>query len=402
MANKIEVPEWILKLQERTWELEILVSGGAIFSLFQASEFILNVFNYIQMTMDLSGQGVILFIVMIGIKLLTLGFIFQLLLRTLWISMVFINYVYPQGAQSEKIKWKKPFKIEIDTGSDLYEPIMKTDRLSATAMYVSIISAFVLIGLIILIAVFFLFYQLFPANIKEIILQVFTYLFIIYVFDFLSFGILRKIPFVSYLFYPVFTIFDYLSLRVIYRPSLMVFSTNVKKRYAIAFLFVFTMISITSAYISVQNTFHWSNLFDRRAYRFQLADNVWLANWYEDENPNSRVSIPSKIIEKDFLEVKVTFWADDDKYMNLIDKPEDKRLFSDIVQISIDDSIYQKPKWFPFKKDSEWGIKTMIPILNLSAGEHLLVVQNTPDIVEKASKSGLGIKIVKIPFWKEK
>jgi len=38
--GKIEysIPKWLRRLQENSWEMELLISGGAIFSLFQLSD----------------------------------------------------------------------------------------------------------------------------------------------------------------------------------------------------------------------------------------------------------------------------------------------------------------------------------------------------------------------------
>jgi hypothetical protein len=33
-----KVPQWLKKLQENSWELELLISGRAIFSLFQLTD----------------------------------------------------------------------------------------------------------------------------------------------------------------------------------------------------------------------------------------------------------------------------------------------------------------------------------------------------------------------------
>jgi hypothetical protein len=40
-----KVPKWLKKLQENSWELELLISGGAIFSLFQLTDVFLNWMN---------------------------------------------------------------------------------------------------------------------------------------------------------------------------------------------------------------------------------------------------------------------------------------------------------------------------------------------------------------------
>ncbi len=38
-TNNTQVPKWLRNIQENSWELELLISGGAIFSLLQIDDF---------------------------------------------------------------------------------------------------------------------------------------------------------------------------------------------------------------------------------------------------------------------------------------------------------------------------------------------------------------------------
>lgn len=86
----------------------------------------------------------------------------------------------------------------------------------------------------------------------------------------------------------------------------------------------------------------------------------------------------------------------------MLDKPSDERFLSDIIQISIDDSIYSDIKWFEYGfLDINKGIKTKIPIFHLENKEHILKIEYIPKIKEKAEDKGYYIHQFNIPFWKD-
>ncbi|MBK9192531.1 MAG: hypothetical protein IPM77_14075 [Crocinitomicaceae bacterium] len=58
-------------LQENSWELELLVSGGAIFSLIQMSDLYIDWIRTIKITTQIPGMSIILILGMFGIKILT-------------------------------------------------------------------------------------------------------------------------------------------------------------------------------------------------------------------------------------------------------------------------------------------------------------------------------------------
>jgi hypothetical protein len=203
-----QTPEWLHNLQESSWELELLISGGAIFSLIQASDFLIESVQSIKITTGLVGTDMLLLLATFGVKILTVGFILHLALRAFWVSLVCANYAYPTGVKTSKIKWKRPFKINVTENSDLYDLILSTNKLCSMVMYLSIISSFILAGYI-LVAFLLLSLPSVLFNFElgagwERYFSIFSWVSFFYFIDLFTFGGLRKIPYLSYLLYPFF------------------------------------------------------------------------------------------------------------------------------------------------------------------------------------------------------
>jgi hypothetical protein len=117
--NKYQIPKWIKDLQENSWNLELLISGGAIFTLFQLEDVFIEYMMRLKMTAHLPGTGVFIMLGMLALKLLTLGFLGNLLLRTYWLGLLCVNYVFHRGVSDKQPAYKKPFKDKYEAGSEL-------------------------------------------------------------------------------------------------------------------------------------------------------------------------------------------------------------------------------------------------------------------------------------------
>lgn len=142
-----EIPDWLKKLQDNLWNLEILISGGAIFSLFRFSDLFVEFIGTVRMTAHTPGAGPLLMIGLFGIKVLTLGFILHLLLRAYGLALVCINYVYPDGINTAKIHLRKPFRLNEKQGSNLMEQIKEVNRICGRVIYMAIISTIAIAGI---------------------------------------------------------------------------------------------------------------------------------------------------------------------------------------------------------------------------------------------------------------
>src|SRR5436190_17320790 len=105
-ATNPGTPKWLKRIQENSWEAEILISGGAIFSLFQlgdfAGQYVLHI-KEIRQTAGLNETAMFLFM---GINGITIGFITHLILRAFWVGLVCLNFAYPAGINFSKLKIK--------------------------------------------------------------------------------------------------------------------------------------------------------------------------------------------------------------------------------------------------------------------------------------------------------
>jgi len=404
-----KIPEWLKNLQENSWELELLVSGGAIFSLIQMSDLYLEWIKTIKITSQIPGMAIMLILGMFGIKILTTGFILHLILRAFWLGLVCINYVYPGGIKKEKLNFKNPFETKHNEG-DLKDQIMGVDKLCGTLMYTSIISAAALAGITFLILCLIGFIVTFEENISgasDLITYLFFSMFWIYVLDLLLSGIIRKIPYLSYLFFPFFKIYDLVSFRKLYQRSLNLFSSNVNKLKFFAGAILFACAALLSTYLAVYRTMHWPNMFDQRAYKYQLADDGYTSyGMYRDEMNEtdfSMVNIQSKIIEHNVLDLFVRYDVSQDHYINKLTKPDTSKTYADVIEISIDDSVYTNLNWYEkWNRDvTNIGVNALIDIAHLKRGQHLLTISTRKDLQDPEDSDHPVKYYTEIPFFKD-
>lgn len=413
--KKFEIPKWLKELQENSWELELLISGGAIFSLFQLSDWYLSWIDSIKITNSFPGTALLLMAGMIIIKTLTLGFSSHLIMRAFWLALVCVNYVFPEGINIEKLTFKKPYKTDLEDKSDLRNQIVFVDRICGTIIYLTILSAFVTFGFLIgffpiLGYIVFMESVSVPAFIDDIISPVLLFSYLLYFADFLLGGLLRKIKYVSYLTFPFFIVYDYFTLRFVYKNSLYLFTSSLKRSYIVLSSLFFFSVVFSFSYLSIYRIMHWPNVFDKRDYKWQMADNNYINySFYKNELGDGQyrsVLIPSKIIKDNFLEVFIRYEKRSDYLIERLNKPDSLRFFSDAVTVAIDDSVYANLEWFPTWNQTieNIGITAMIPIKELENGKHVLRVGcsdevNWPEEIEEHDLCKRATTI--IPFWKD-
>lgn len=408
--SKKPIPQWLQNLQDNSWEIELLISGGAVFTLLQFPDAFLNFIRTAQITSDIPGTSMILIMGMAGIKILTNGFILHLLLRSYWLAMVCLNYNFPQGIEGRKMKRAFPFRSRHVEG-DLRDQIMRVDRLSGLVIFMTIISTLVLAGLVVGVIGIVSFMEF--LNKSGLLLpeidKIFGISALLYFVDLVFMGVFRKIPILSWLLFPLFWIYDLITFRSFYSRSLALFSSNVNRPAFIGGALIFIVITGISTYFPLVRIMHWPRLFDARVYREQLTtSNKALVDWYYADHcePSQLgvVHIPSHLIETNFLQVNMRY----DRWMDgLLDhsNPIRKdRFLANLIELSVDDSLYLNVEWLETKEigESKLGLVAMIDISNLPNGAHKVKVQSKdlPDPNYQRIRSEL-LYMVTIPFWKD-
>ena len=393
-----QIPDWLKKIQENSWELELLISGGAIFSLFQLSGSWVHWMESPNEFSAFMGRNIILWIGTLGLELLKIGFITHIILRAIWLSMVCINYVYPEGIKQEKINWKKPYKSHAQEKEDLQSPIIKVDRYCGIVIYISISSAILLAGLMFCIFLFLAIPSILEwENIYGLYMQVILLSLLLYIFDLITFGLLRRIPFITYLTYPIFTLLDLLTLRKIIQKAGFLFITNIPKyKFYLAGISMLT-IGLTLGYLNTYRTLHQPNILDGRDYLYQLSDGMIITPSYYRDQPvdmyRGNPSIQSKILHDNYLNIFIPYNIYLDDFLDGLDETKENRLLSDIASISIDSIPLKNIQWHKSYNESQngisrnIGIECFVSIGHLKDGPHTLKVYTNPIAVEQIEKN---------------
>lgn len=400
-TDRQDIPKWLKQIQENSWELELLISGGAIFTLYQLSDYFLEFIFTVKFTSHIPGTDLFIVLGMFGLKVLTLGFTAHLLLRAFWLGLVCVNYVYPGGIKADRLKFQKPFKNSEENGGDLRDQITNVDRWCGTVMYLSILSSCVIFGgILIFLTIVTLPLQITGGGLVLPYIWGVLSIWLLYLIDLVAGGALRRIPVLSYLLYPIFVAFDLISLRRVYGRSLAMFASNMKRwRFLIGFMLFFCATSFFT-YMTLYRTMHWPNPIDSRQYRWEMTANDiwWSRHTYRDQMADEDMSkatlpnIQSDIITENYLRLWIPYNADYDSSVNSIET-EDDRFLENIIKVELDgvelDSIVWYGAWH--SDIDQIGIRSNVYIGDLANGHYVLTVSDR--YYEPYS--------IQIPFWKD-
>ena len=399
-----QIPKWLKSIQENSWELELLISGGAIFTLFEFGDLYLDWRTNLKMYTALPGTDILFLTGLLAIKILTLGFSLHLLTRAYWLALVCINYVFPNGINSEKIKWKKPYKVKHSKNENLKELITRVDRYCGTIVFTSIISVFALAGIMLLFVTMFSIIFLFEESfVRELLINLWFIFTLLYIIDFVAFGIFRKIPFISYATFPFFKLFDLITLRIHYQPALFMFNTNIKRIKFSLLALAFLGVAITFSYLSVYKMMHWPNLFDQREYKWNLADNPWVSySYYKDQHATDKYYpyyIDKKVQDGNLMEVFLSYEKKFDFILDEMNNSDPNFTLAQALKVNIDSTEIKSLEWFPtsINDNQNFGISCFIPIDNFNNGQHLLIIENSEGTENE--RIDARHKQIGIPFW---
>ena len=132
--KKHKLPDWLQKIQDNSSELELLISGGAIYALSQASKYINELSLDIHLAYGIEFMSELLIFIQVAVSVLFIGFVLHLVTRAYWLSLVCINYVYKKGVKYENLNMKFPFRYTQNKRPDLYKQILTADNLCGLIM----------------------------------------------------------------------------------------------------------------------------------------------------------------------------------------------------------------------------------------------------------------------------
>lgn len=429
--------KWLEILQQESWQLELLISGFAIFLLASAYDQ-LDSFEY-QINLLTTGSNyfgtlILPFQIILGTwYVLIVNLILHVLLRGLWISTIGIRYVSDE-IDFEYLKFSPKFdrflKKKI-VSFDVY--IQQLEQLCSIIFGFTFLIIFILISIglfVIGVMLFGITIDIIASRFHDgwigvIIPLLILYLVggILYFIDFITLGWIKKRKSISKLYYPIYRFFSVVTMSFVYRPLYYNLIDNRYGRKVVLFLvpyfLIFTLISSvrfeTQSYLPNQR--HYEALGNNR------YDDTW-----DEEKLLSTASIQSKFIKNGYIELYLPYIGKtDDQVVSLLCpdlKPAEKGIFffnnrdknrqnmdadealechSQRFQVFVNDSLMENIKYrfydHPQRKNN--GLVAIFDISYLSRGEHSLKI-NVLFPKNIADKDTLIFNQTdNIPFWKE-
>lgn len=422
------------KLQEESWQLELIISGFAIFGLFTIYE------PLSQSLADADDNQqiykfVISIVALISCAILIFNLVLHVLLRGLWIGALGLRYV-SGDIDYEELKYSEKFT------KYLKKRVGSFDRYIATLEnYCSIIFAISFLLIFYVLAITFTILTIaFTANyvldsdwlpgwiskgigIPFMLFIVFG-MFITF-FDFVTLGSLKKKNWISKIYFPVYWVFSFITLSFLYRPLVYNFLDHKFGRRLSVVLVPFYIFIMVLSSIKYQNSNYLKS---------DLNSNDVIANIenYEDQLANSEVftgdvTIPSKVIKDSYLKIFLPYSETVEDRVFAINpglKPEKdiRGLKTDVVKINTSNNSRSKRDSLtkvyietfgkiysiridsiPFESDfilsqnfrEELGFETYINLDSIPSGKHLLKI-NRMRIRDNDTTYWV---VDHIPFW---
>ncbi|NNC34534.1 MAG: hypothetical protein HKO09_06635, partial [Croceitalea sp.] len=301
-------------LQQQSWELELIISGFAIFGLFTAYEPI-----KIQMVSAENEQQIIsfavYFVALIAASILLFNLLLHVVLRGLWIGALGLRYV-SGDIEFDKLKYSDRFR------NYLSRKIVSFDRYIANLEnYCSILFAisFLLIFYVLaftlvvvgiaLVANYILSNDELPKWLSQgvgIPLIIFLILgqFLTFI-DFVSQGLLKKNKWVAKIYFPFYWVFSFLTLSFLYRPLIYNFLDNrFGKRLFLLLLPVYVAILLLTS-VEYKNSNYLDKAKSSTTY-YANAEN-YMDMLTDDGKFPGDAAIPSKVINTTSLQVFIPF-----------------------------------------------------------------------------------------------
>lgn len=397
IKNPNFLPKWLLRVQQQSWEPEILISGIVLFVLFQLPEKAdyfgdyLMKFSYAVFSSGTLSLSIVA-VIKIAIYWLIAGFSAHLFFRSLWVAFIGLSYVYPKGIKLEQLKYDKLYVGLVKRKESFEQTINKLEALCSSMFALSFLLFMLIIG--VLSFIFFLLIILVPLSIYSPNNIIFKFLdrvinipALVFFFDFLTLGLLKRIPIISKIYYPFYRIMSVLTLSFLYRNLYYHFISNHNKLKIAFFIFLFFSISIMMN-ASIRNNLSLFNAIELG----EVKSSSMLLNQehYEDKTNSNFIRslrIESDVIKEPLLRVFIAHTSVNEEYgmKNTCLLPDSVSLkevvtdqsklacLNDFYKLGINDSIYISDYLFTYHPETKQpGLIAYLDISYLNKGLNTL------------------------------
>jgi hypothetical protein len=425
LPNTEHNPDWLRELQLKSWEPEILLSGIVLYGMFQLPEVLDNFLLYFAAEIYNGSNAMdnLVALLKMGVYWMITGLILHLICRGLWVGLVGLSYSFPDGIQVEKLKFQPKYRARVERIPSFEELVLKLERVCSFIYSVSFLLFMSLVGgylyCLVLIVLPILACDLLYAHSSLAVylwvridpyINIMLMIGFLGVIDFITLGYLRRFKIWGIIYWPLYKVFNALTLAKYYRSTYFALITNLNRWGVFVFMLTFIFVSFLgvsairdrSAGESFSQITIWSNAQGNKAYEGYYQDK-------EFAEASRIIQIQSDIIKEDVLRVFIPVHIEDEdslkKYMNydsIQNLPKGSldvgsyylEQYAAFFQLSIDDSTFDRKNYFQYRSASKQkGYITYLNIGYLKEGLHELKFRGPEKMYGKKP-------FVTVPFYK--
>lgn len=444
-----KLTKWLDKLQQESWQLELVVSGFAIFLMLGAlSE--LKEKNILPFISDagLKQMGAMLgfgyIVLTAACFFILINLVLHVLLRGVWISTIGLRYVSGDiNFDSLRLAPRFDRFLRKRIGSfDSY--ILRLENICSVVFSFTFLIVFMLLGFLLFFALLLLLIYFIENGMTDLLSEavrkpvalalVLSILLaaLLYFIDFVTLGWLKRLRWLSVVYFPIYRFFSVVTLASLYRP---IYYNLVDNKFGrrVGFLLVPYILG-TIFLMSFKIKSHV--FFPEESHSTLLR-----SSRYDDLRGEDRMiyggSIPSKFVENGFLELFIRYSPiPDDGSLALLcpdfkplresgfgtdlvfntgevdsaslrlDAPDTALVcLAKLYEVQVDDSIFQNPTFhfFEHPNHEERGLLTILDVAYLPRGPHQVWVRRLEieSVGADAQDTLQRQEYFSIPFWKE-
>lgn len=441
-SRENQVAQWLKKLEQESWQLELLVSAFTIVLLLQANTAYQDFFRGLRYAYNIAGDVmpfIFFFLGLLGvsIKALTFFLVLHLMLRGFWIGAIGLRSVQPTidfSALNYSERFTGQLKKKVRTLDDL---VILLDQICSVIFSFSflVISMLIAFGLYLLFLGLIVFTGRWVDNLLGetaaiiygfLVLPITLISGLIYLIDYFSLGFFKKFKWFSKVYLPFYHFYGFITFSGISRSIYYYLITKFSKK------------RIRWVYMIAMTVWLFSMImeFDQYQYFSEDSESLYLEhNFYDSERPEedyiSVLSIPGMVIKGTYMPLFIRYNAEDNRALQEVcpdfeppkndgwnstlrfrtnndevelglNTEEDAKMLAclmELYQLSINEHTYDSLELFfhehPAKEQK--GMLSMLNTAGFRPGKNLLKLAKQKKLHENDSIHWEDVALV--PFW---
>ena len=289
--------EWLETLQQESWQLELLISGLALFGIWQSKSILHRVDYYfdVHLIRDYSfAANIFMKMLWAGWAIFLINLLIHIIIRGFWIGAIGLRYV-SGDVDYEALNYSKRFTDYFKKRHGTFDDyIERLEKISSVLFSFTFLLFFILLSFVMYILVFTLFISIInrvfpgsedgPSIVSILFILVYFGMGLIVMIDFFTLGAFKKITekYISGTFYFFYRFYEIVSLSFIYRPLLLNFIDNPYTKRLFFLAIPYSLILLGVQGFSLEKYDFFPSFDKGESYHYEISSSAinWL--YYDD------------------------------------------------------------------------------------------------------------------------